>query len=309
MRILVTGGAGYLGTVLTARLLEAGHDVTVFDSLRHGGAALLPFFERSRFRFVRGDVRDRAAIDGAVRWADAVVHLAAIVGYPACLKWPELARETNVDGTRNVVAALSSPQILVYASSGSNYGKLETTCTEESPVQPISLYAMTKSDAEQAALSHPRATALRFATGFGVSPRIRMDLLVNDFVYRAVVDKQLIVYERHFRRTFIHVRDMARSVLFALDHIDAMAGQPFNGGDESLNLTKEQIALAVREHVPYYLHFSDDEGHDLDARDYEVSYERIRGLGFETGVTLEEGIRELIRVVQVIDRSTPYSNL
>ena len=168
---------------------------------------------------------------------------------------------------------------------------------------------MTKSEAEDLALSHPRATALRYATGFGVSPRIRMDLLVNDFVYRAVVDKQLIVYERHFRRTFIHARDMARSVSFALERIDDMAGQPFNVGNESLNLTKEQIALAVRDLVPYYLHFSDDEGHDVDARDYEVSYERIRGLGFETEVTLEQGIRELIRVVQVIDRSTPYTNL
>ena len=137
MRILVTGGAGYLGTVVTARLLEAGHDVTVFDSLRHGGAALLPFFERSSFRFVKGDVRDRAAVAEAVRWADAVVHLAAIVGYPACLKWPELARETNVGGTRHVVEALSPQQVLVYASSGSNYGKLETRCTEESPLQPI----------------------------------------------------------------------------------------------------------------------------------------------------------------------------
>lgn len=308
MRILVTGGAGYLGTVLTARLLGAGHEVTVLDNLRHGGAALLPFFEHASFRFVRGDVRDRRVVADAVRWADAVVHLAAIVGYPACLKWPELAREINVGGTRNVVEALSPRQLLVYASSGSNYGKLDTTCTEESPLQPISLYAMTKAEAEAIALAHPHATALRFATGFGVSPRFRMDLLVNDFVYRAVVDKQLIVYERHFRRTFIHVRDMARSVIFALDHIDAMAGQPFNVGHESLNLTKEQIALAVRAHVPFYLHFS-DEGHDLDARDYEVSYERIRALGFETEVTLEDGIRELIRVVHVIDRSTPYTNV
>ena len=308
MRVLVTGGAGYLGTVLVPRLLDAAHDVTVLDSLRHGGAALLPFFENPSFHFLRGDVRDRACVAEAVRWADAIVHLAAIVGYPACLKWPELARETNVTGTQTVVDALSPQQILVYASSGSNYGKLETTCTEESPLEPISLYAMTKATAENIALSHPRSTALRFATGFGVSPRLRMDLLVNDFVHRAVVDKQLIVYERNFRRTFIHVRDMARSVLLALERIDEMAGQPFNVGNESLNLTKEQIALAVREIVPYYLHFS-DEGHDLDARDYEVSYERIRGLGFETQVTLEQGIRELIRVVQVIDWSNPWTNL
>ncbi len=298
MRVLVTGGAGYLGTVLTTRLLEAGHDVTVFDNLRHGGAALLPFFERPSFRFVRGDVRDREAVAEAVRWADAVVHLAAIVGYPACLKFPELARETNVGGTESVVQALSPSQILIYASSGSSYGKLDTTCTEESPLEPISLYAMTKSEGEAIALSHPRATALRFATAFGVAPRLRMDLLVNDFVYRAVVDKQLIVYERNFRRTFIHVRDMARSVLLALDRIGQMSGQPYNVGHESLNLTKEQIALA----------FS-DEGHDLDARDYEVSYEKIRALGFEPTVTLEQGIRELIRVVQVVDFSNPYTNL
>lgn len=309
MRVLVTGGAGYLGTVLAGRLLDAGHDVTVFDDLRHGGTALLPYFEHPGFRFVRGDVRDADAVADTVRWADAVVHLAAIVGYPACLKWPELAREINVGGTRNVVEALSGRQVLIYASSGSNYGKLESACTEESPLQPISLYAMTKSEAEEIALRHPRATALRFATGFGVSPRFRLDLLVNDFVYRAVVDKQLIVYERHYRRSFIHVRDMAQSVLFALERIDAMAGQPFNVGNESLNLTKEQIARAVRSHVPFYLHFSDDEGHDLDMRDYEVSYARIRALGFETQVTLEEGVLELIRAVQVVDLSTPCTNL
>lgn len=308
MRILITGGAGYLGTVLTSRLLAADYEVTVLDDLRHGGSALLPFFERPKFKFVRADVRDERAVQEAVRWADGVVHLAAIVGYPACLKWPELAREINVGGTQNVVRAMSARQVLVYASSGSNYGKLDTTCTEESPLQPISLYAMTKAEAELIALEHARATALRFATGFGVSPRHRMDLLINDFVYRAVVDKQLIVYERHFRRTFIHVRDMARSVLFALEHLEAMAGRAFNVGHESLNLTKEAIALAVRAHVPFYLHFS-DEGHDVDARDYEVSYERVRGLGFETEVTLDQGIRELIRVAQVIDRATPYSNV
>jgi nucleoside-diphosphate-sugar epimerase len=307
MRVLVTGGAGYVGSVLVPRLLAQGHRVAVFDSLRYGGQALLPSFEDEGFHFVRGDVRDAASLAECVRSADIVVHLAAVVGYPACMKHPELARQTNVDGTRNVVAALSPSQLLVYASTGSSYGKLETVCTEESPLQPISLYAMTKSEGEALALGHPRTISLRFATAFGVSPRMRMDLLINDFVHRAVVDKQLIVYEPHFRRAFVHVRDMAGAVLFAIDRCDAMIGRSYNVGDESLNLTKEHIARKIRDHVAFYLHFA-DVGHDVDERDYLVSYERIRELGFHVTVTLEQGIRELARVVEVIDLFSPYSN-
>lgn len=308
MKLLVTGGAGFIGSVLTPMLLDAGHEVTVVDVLRSGGQGLLGCFHNPRFRFVRGDVRDRTAMAPLIAGADIVVHLAAIVGFPACRKYPDLARETNILGTRTVVEALRSDQALIYASSGSNYGIVEKLCTEHSPLNPTSLYAYTKTEGEKICLQHPRATALRLATAFGVSPRMRLDLLINNFVYQAIINKQLIVYERHFRRTFIGVRDIARAILFAADHIDRMANEAYNVGDESMNLTKEQIALKIREHVPFYLHFADI-GTDEDCRDYEVSYGKIRELGYETQVTLDAGIEELVRAMDVLDIVDPYGNV
>jgi nucleoside-diphosphate-sugar epimerase len=308
MKVLVTGGAGFIGSVLVPMLLEAGHHVTVVDVLRSGGHGLLGCFHDSRFQFVRGDIRDRAAMAAPVRDVDAVVHLAAIVGFPACRKYPDLACETNIGGTKMVVETMRPEQALIYASSGSNYGIVEALCTENSPLNPTSLYAMTKTEGEKAALAHPRATALRFATAFGVSPRLRLDQLINNFVHQAIANKQIIVYERHFRRTFINVRDIARSILFALAHIDRMCGEAYNVGHQSMNFTKEAIALKIREHVSFYLHFADI-GTDEDSRDYEVSYEKIGQLGYEPRVTIEAGIQELVRVMGVLDIADPYSNV
>jgi nucleoside-diphosphate-sugar epimerase len=308
VRILITGGAGFIGSVLTPLLLGAGHEVTVVDVLRSGGQGLLACFHDRRFRFVRGDVRDPEAMARLTADVDAVVHLAAIVGFPPCRKYPELARETNIGGTRTVAQATRSNQLLIYASSGSNYGSVEAVCTETSPLNPTSFYAVTKTEGEKICLQHPRATALRFATAFGVSPRMRLDLMINYFVHQAIVNKQLIVYERSFRRTFIGVRDIARSIMFALDHIDQMAGEAYNVGHESMNFTKEQIALKIRDYVPYYLHFA-DVGTDEDRRDYDVSYEKIRHLGYHTEVTIEAGIEELVRAMDVLDIFDPYSNV
>lgn len=302
MRILVTGAAGFVGSVLCPMLLREGHQVTAFDALLYGGQGLLGPFQHENFRFIKGDVRASAEVENAVKEADAVIHLAAIVGFPACRKHPELAKETNVIGTKNVVDSLSSNQLLIYASSGSNYGVVEDCCTEESPLNPVSLYAITKAEGEKLSLSHKNAVALRFATGFGISPRMRFDLLVNDFVRQAIVDKQLIVYERHFRRTFIAVQDMARAIIFALDNAEKMLSQPFNVGHESLNLTKEDIALKIREKVPFFLHFADI-GHDEDKRDYEVSYQKIRQVGFETQTTIDKGLNDLIRVMDLFQEA------
>ncbi|REJ66567.1 MAG: NAD(P)-dependent oxidoreductase [Planctomycetota bacterium] len=307
MKVLVTGGAGYVGTVLAPQLLSAGHEVVVLDSLRNGGQALLPFFEHSAFSFIRGNVHDAELVQRVVADCDAVVHLAAIVGFPACRKHPDLAKTTNVEGTRNVAQAIRAGQPFVYASTGSNYGKLETVCTEESPLHPVSLYAITKTQGEEIALA-AGGIGLRFATAFGVSPRLRLDLLINDFVHQAVVNKQIIVYEQHFRRTFIHVRDMARAFCFALDQAEAMRGETYNVGHESLNLTKEDVALAIRERVPFYLHFA-DVGADPDQRDYDVSYEKIRKLGYQTIVTLDEGIEQLIRAMDVVEITSPFTNV
>jgi nucleoside-diphosphate-sugar epimerase len=308
MKILVTGGAGFIGSVLTPLLLGAGHEVTVVDVLRRGGQGLLACFHDRRFRFVRGDIRDREAMARLIATVDAVVHLAAIVGFPACRKYPELARDTNVEGTRTVAESMRNDQVLIYASSGSNYGIVEALCTENSPLNPTSFYAMTKTEGEKICLRHPRATALRFATAFGVSPRMRLDLMVNNFVHQAIVNKQLIVYEGHFRRTFIGVHDIARSILMAIEQIDRMSGEAYNVGHESMNFTKAQIALKIREYVPFYLHFADI-GTDEDNRDYHVSYEKIQQLGYRTEVTIEDGIEELVRAMSVLDIIDPYSNV
>lgn len=308
MKVLVTGGAGYIGSVLVARLLEAGHEVTVLDNLRYGGQALLPFFWYPAFRFVQGDVRDKATVRREVAAHDVVIHLAAIVGVPACRKFPEEAQSVNVGGTRVVVEALGRDQGLIFASTGSFYGESGTVCSEDSPLKPGSLYSETKMLAERLALNAENVVALRLATGFGVSPRLRLDLLINDFVRQAVVNKQLIVYEKDFCRTFLHVQDIARVFVFALGHLDQMRGQVFNAGHESLNLTKEQVALAIRERVDFYLHFA-EVGHDPDRRDCIVSFQKLRDLGFEPTVTLGQGLDELVRAMAVLRFDNPYDNL
>lgn len=306
MRVLVTGAAGYVGSVLVPALLLRGHEVVAYDNLTYGSLPLLPHFIDRRFRLVRADVRDDDALRRELRGADAVVHLAAIVGYPACRDRPELAREVNVEATRRLAAALSRDQALIFASTGSTYGRVEGLCTEESPLHPVSLYGATKRDGEIACLE-VGAVSLRFATAFGLSPRLRLDLLVNDFVHQALWKKNVVVYEGSFRRSFVHVHDIARAIVFALDRRDEMRGQTCNVGHESMNFTKAQIAMKIRERIPYELHFA-EVGHDEDQRDYEVSYQKIRALGFEPLVDLDRGIDELIAGLAAFDVRSPFTN-
>ena len=213
MRILVTGGAGYVGTSLIPQLLAAGYHVRVLDSLLFGGNQLLPFFRNPNFEFQKGDVRSEADVKSAVKGCDVVIHLAAIVGYPACRKEPKVSEEVNVQGTKNVAAAVSREQLVLFGSTGSNYGQVEDICTEDTPLNPLSLYGQTKTMAEAHLLANCTTVAFRFATAFGLSPRLRLDLLINDFTHRAVTQQYLVVYEKHFMRTFIHVHDMGRAFL------------------------------------------------------------------------------------------------
>src|SRR3972149_5564576 len=208
MNILVTGGAGYVGTALIPQLLEKGHRVKVIDNLMYGGDSLLPFFKDKRFEFIMGDIRNRDDLKKAVSKADIIIHLAAIVGYPACRKQPQLAEEVNVQGTKNLISILSKDQFVIYSSTGSNYGSVDEVCTEETPLNPLSLYGQTKTIAETLLLERNGTIGYRFATAFGVSGRLRLDLLINDFVNRALKQKYIVVYERKFMRTFIHVCDM-----------------------------------------------------------------------------------------------------
>lgn len=301
MKVLVTGGAGYVGCVLVPLLLDRGYQVRVFDNLTFGGRGLLPYLPHPHFEFVKGDICHEATLARALKDADAVIHLAAIVGYPACNKQPSVAHQVNVEGTRNLARLCSRGQPIIFASTGSNYGALAgELCTEETLLNPQSVYGRTKTEAEQVLLEAGNAVCYRFATAFGVSPRMRLDLLINDFVYRAFKERSLILYERSFKRTFIHVRDMGRSFLFALDNFPKMRNQAYNVGSESLNFTKEEIALEIKERIDYYLHFAEI-GQDEDKRNYEVSYRKIRALGYETTISLEQGIEELVKAAPALE--------
>jgi nucleoside-diphosphate-sugar epimerase len=290
-------------------LLAAGHEVLVLDNLMYGGGGILPLFGLEGFDFIRGDVTDAATLKRALRGRDAVIHLAAIVGYPACKREPDLAVKVNLEATRLLNALREPEQRVLFASTGSNYGAVVgEMCNEDTPLRPLSLYGETKTKAEQELLRGGNVVVFRFATAFGVSPRMRLDLLVNDFVYAAVRNRNLLIYEAGFKRTFIHVRDMARAFCFALANFDAMAGEAYNVGTEGNNYSKRDIAELIRRHVDYYLHFA-DVGRDEDQRNYEVSYRKVEATGFRCLTSVEDGVRELIAAATALDVSNPYANV
>jgi nucleoside-diphosphate-sugar epimerase len=274
-----------------------------------GGTALLPFFAHPSFEFQRGDIRDKNNVADALKGVDAVIHLASIVGFPACRKYPQMSREVNVDGTQVLVDLAPKELPIVFASTGSGYGKLiGELCTEITPLNPLSNYGKQKVETEKIFQDRGNVVIYRFATAFGVSPRLRLDLLINDFTFRAVKDRSLIVYEKHFMRTFIHVRDMARAFLFALNNFDKLKNEAYNVGDSRQNVSKEDICRMILRKVDYYLHFA-DVGTDLDQRNYTVSYDKIQRAGFTCDITIESGIDELIRASQAIDVTNPFANI
>ena len=308
MKILVTGGAGYVGTSLIPQLLDAGYKVVCYDNLMYGGDPILPFFRNPNFSFIKGDIRDKILLKDAVKDCDIIIHLAAIVGFPACRKDPELAKSVNVDGTKTLIKVTSKNQLIFYGSTGSNYGAVEDICTEDTPLNPLSLYGQTKTLAERMLLEERKTIAWRFATAFGVSPRLRLDLLINDFTYKALTQGYLVVYEKHFMRTFIHVHDMGRVFLFGIKNQEKMYNQVYNVGNEKMNYSKEDICEIIRNKTGAYIHYADI-GEDVDKRNYVVSYEKIRKLGFETTISVEEGIDELKRALVAVEFKTPYTNV
>lgn len=308
MKVLITGGAGYVGTSLIPQLLAKDYQVHVFDNLLFGGDQIFPFFRNPNFSFTRGDVRDLAALKKASADADIVIHLAAIVGYPACRKDPDLAESVNVTGTKNVIEATSNNQLILFGSTGSNYGAVEDICTEETPLNPLSLYGQTKTLAEKMLLEERNTIAWRFATAFGVSPRLRLDLLINDFTYKAVKEGYLVVYEKHFMRTFIHVHDMGRAFLFGIENNDKMVKQVYNVGSTTMNYSKEDICNLISKQTNAYVHFA-DVGEDADKRNYVVSYDKINSLGYETTISVADGITELVKVCKALEFRNPYSNV
>jgi nucleoside-diphosphate-sugar epimerase len=298
-RILVTGGLGYLGSIVCEHALDAGYEVTALDNLTYGAGqqALFHLCANSPFDFIKGDVRDEAVMTAALRQADVVIHLAAIVGAPACDRDPALATSVNLDSVRLLSRLRSPNQLVIYPNTNSGYGTTsgESLCTEDSPIRPISLYGRTKVEAERILLDGPNAVALRLATVFGMSPRMRLDLLVNHFVHAAVTDGYLVIFEKDFKRNFVHVRDVADCMLHVIGHAAGMTGRAFNLGSDNANLSKEELALKIKQYVPsFYIHFAPI-GKDPDQRNYIVSNRRLREAGFAARRSLDDGIRELIK--------------
>jgi nucleoside-diphosphate-sugar epimerase len=310
-RVLVTGGLGYLGSILCEHLLAAGLEVVALDNLMYGTGqqGLYHLCANPAFDFRNGDVRDEGLMRAALRGADAVIHLAAIVGAAACDRDPALATSVNLDAVRLLNRLRSPRQLVLFPNTNSGYGTTsgEDYCTEDSPLRPISLYGRTKVEAERVLLDSPNVIALRLATVFGMSPRMRLDLLVNHFVHAAVKEGYLVLFEKDFKRNFVHVRDVADCMLHALAHAGRMAGKAYNLGLGSANLSKEELALRVRRYVPnFYVHAAPI-GQDPDQRNYVVSSRRLREAGFEARRSLDDGIQELIKGYRMQGRA-PFKN-
>lgn len=310
-KILITGGAGYVGTTLIPLLLNKGYEVTVIDSLIfNNGDRLIPFMSNKNFSFVKGDVRNLELLKSLVVHKDVIIHLAAYVGFPLCrLKGEKESYDVNTKATEDLVNMLTEDQYLLFGSTGSNYGEVKGLCTEETPLNPLSIYGKTKTDAERIVMTRKNSTAFRFATAFGISPRMRLDLLVNDLTYKAMTEGYAVIYESHFLRTFIHVRDLARSFVFAIENQEKMISNVYNVGSNKMNHTKREVCELINEQIPnaFFHHASIKE--DPDKRNYKVSYDKINSLGFDVEVDLETGIQEIKDCVVLLENSLRYRNV
>jgi len=306
LKALVTGGAGYLGSVLVPEMLAKGWAVTVLDSFLFQQATLLDCCRYDGFRIVRGDCRDATIMEPLIAKADVILPLAALVGAPLCDYDPTAARTVNLDAIRLVTRLASPSQRIVYPTTNSGYGIGESGkfCTEDTPLRPISLYGVTKVEAEAAVLERGNSLTVRLATVFGMSSRMRLDLLVNDFVYRAVHDRAVVVFQGHFKRNFIHVRDVARVFIHAIEQFDSMAGRPYNVGLEDANLSKLELCERIQQQLPKFVYLEAPIGEDPDKRDYIVSNARIASTGFRTEWPLDRGITELIRGFTILKDKT-----
>jgi len=308
--VLITGGAGYLGSILCEHLLATGYRVTVLDNLLYSQNSLFHFCANPDFDFVFADTRDERVLSGLVKSADAIIPLACIVGAPACDRDPIQATSVNLDAIRLILRLRSKQQLVVYPTTNSGYGTKtgDVFCTEETPLEPISLYGQTKVDAEKAVLDAPNSITLRLATVFGMSPRMRLDLLVNHFVYAATTDRYVVIFEKHFKRNYVHIRDVADCFLHCLANSGKMIGKPYNCGLDDANLSKEELALKIKQYVPeFFIHFA-EVGQDPDKRNYVVSNQRLRDAGFTAQHTLDDGIRELLKGYRMLKRS-PLKNV
>jgi nucleoside-diphosphate-sugar epimerase len=299
MKILITGGFGYIGSILIEQLLDKGHTVTCFDNLSFGYEHVIFLFNKKNFNFIKGDIRDLLHLKTVTKDQDIIIHLAGIVGYPLCNKDPNLAYEVNVTGTKNVIEACDDSQIIIFASTGSVYGNIEGICTEGSPLNPLTVYSKNKVDGEELFSQRKNSIIFRFATVYGISPRMRGDLLINNFVSTALKKKKLEVYEKHFMRTFISSQDSARVFDFAVENTDKMIGNVYNVGSNSLNYSKEDICNIIKNKISDVEIIYNECNKDEDQRNYVVEYKKINNLGFFVENNLDKDIDSLIKFYRI----------
>jgi len=305
--ILVTGGAGYIGSTLVPKLLNEGHNVTVLDNFMYGQTSLNQLCANKQFNVYNGDVRLKQDLFPLLKQADVIIPLAAYVGAPLCNKDPIGATSTNKDAIFMMIDNLSKEQIVIMPTTNSAYGT-GTYCTEESELNPISRYAIDKVEVEKRLLDHPNTISYRLATVFGMSPRMRIDLLVNDFVHRAVKDGFTILFEGHFKRNYVHVADVSNAFIHGLNNYDNMKNEIYNVGLSEANISKKELCEAIQKYIPTFTFMEAEVGKDPDQRNYIVSNDKIESTGFKTQVSLDAGIQELIKGYRMI-RNTVYGNI
>jgi nucleoside-diphosphate-sugar epimerase len=310
MKILITGGSGYIGSVLTPTLLAEGHEVTVLDNFYFNQNTLLDCCQYETFQVIRGDSRDEKLMKSLVPKADLIIPLAALVGVPLCNTDIPATQTTNQDAIE-MLCRLASPNqkiIMPVTNSGYGVGEKDKFCTEESPLRPISLYGITKVKAEEAVLNRENSISFRLATVFGMSPRMRIDLLVNDFVYRAINDRAVVIFEGHFKRNYIHIRDVVRVFLHGMKNFESMKSKAYNVGLDDANLSKVELCEVIKKHLPKFVYLEAPIGEDPDKRDYIVSNARLTATGFKPAWPLDRGIVELIKGYTIL-RNSLYSNV
>jgi nucleoside-diphosphate-sugar epimerase len=302
MKILITGGAGYLGSVITKKMLDAGHEVTVLDNLSFKQLSPLQFTSNPNYNFIYGDVRNERLLEHLVGINDVIIPLAAIVGFPACKADPKLAWEVNFNQIETILKSITDTHMILYPNTNSGYGigEGQTECNESSPLNPISVYGESKCAAEKLLLESSSAICFRLATVFGTSSRMRTDLLVNEFVYKAMTDKYITVFEKNFKRNFIHIQDVANVFLFAMDRYETMKHQVYNVGLSNANLNKQELLEKIQEYIPDFAISYSDFYEDPDKRDYIVSNSKIEGIGWKPEYSLDDGIKELMKTYQVL---------
>ena len=308
--ILVTGAAGYIGSIMVPRLLQAGFGVVALDNFMYRQASLLDCCNNPDFELIRGDARDRELLAECLKTADAIFPLACLTGAPLCKADPVGAKTIIYDAVHDLIELRSARQAIIFPTTNSGYGIGEEGkfCTEETPLCPISLYGRLKVDIEKALLDAGNVITLRLATVFGASPRMRTDLLVNDFVLKAINDASVVLFEADFCRNYLHIRDAADAFLHSLNNFEAMKDEPYNVGLSEANITKRQLCEEIKKQIPGFYFTEYDLGEDPDQRDYMVSNAKIEATGFKATRSLAEGISELIKAYRVLPKF-PFGNI